>query len=75
MERTRAVEEHEIMAERLGELEALRVHEGNHLALHMLEIEFDRQPMHENPAEIDRFQDRQFAAFGVDAEIVDLAKP
>jgi hypothetical protein len=60
------------MAKRLAVFEAMRPHEGNHPCLHGIEIVFDRYGMHEQPPEIDRLQDGQLAAFGIDADVGDL---
>src|SRR5258705_13141028 len=74
LKRTEPVEEQEVVSQRLDVIETVCAHQGDHPGLHMIEIVLDRDSVHEKPLEIDRLQDREFAAFRVDAEIGDLRK-
>src|SRR5882762_5943399 len=74
LKRAEAIEEQKIVTQGLNEIETVAAHQGNHSALHVIEIVLDRDRMHEEALEIDGLQDRELATFGIDAEIGDVRK-
>src|SRR6476620_2310805 len=68
------IDKDQVVAQLLRVIEAAVAHQSDHMRLHMFVIEFDREHMDHEGAEIDRAQNRQFAPFRVDAEIGDLAE-